>query len=282
MPAVVSMSSPPPMLEVAASAARRAADLIRAAAADPQRRQIREKQPKDFVTEVDLASEQAIVATLLDAHPGHAVRSEESQRLHGAPGADHVWIVDPLDGTTNFIHGYPVYAVSIALAVRGRIELGVVLDVPRGDLYQAWRGGGAWCKGQRLAVSARGDLGDAVIATSCPYRPGPGFARSMQMLGAVMERVRAIRRSGSAALDLAAVAAGHCDAAFDLGLNAWDVAAGGLLVSEAGGVVSAFGGEPDFLEARECLAGNRELHAELGAILRPFAVHRDLPNGHSS
>jgi myo-inositol-1(or 4)-monophosphatase len=276
------MISLPPMLDAALAAAQSAAEIIRAAAADPARRQVREKQPKDFVTEVDLASEQAIVKTLLGAHPGHAVRSEESQRLHGVPGAEHVWIVDPLDGTTNFIHGYPVYAVSIALAVRGRIELGVVLDVPRGALYQAWRGGGAWCEGRRLAVSARSDLGDAVVATSCPYRPGPGFARSMQMLGSVMESVRAIRRSGSAALDLAAVAAGHCDAAFDLGLNAWDVAAGGLLVEEAGGVVSNFRGEADFLESRECLAGNAVVHAGLGAILRPFATGRDPSNGHGS
>jgi len=158
----------------------------------------------------------------------------------------------------------------------------VVLDVPRGELYQAARGDGAFCNGQRLRVASRGDAADALVATSCPARAGAGWAHSMQMLGAVMARVHAIRRSGSAALDLAAVAAGHCDAAFDLGLNAWDVAAGGLLVSEAGGVVSTFGGEPDFLESRECLAGNPALQAELGAILRPFAIGRGPSNGHGS
>ncbi|MES2960005.1 MAG: inositol monophosphatase family protein [Pseudomonadota bacterium] len=268
------------MIDAAISAARLAGDIIRAAAADPASLQVRTKQPNDFVTQVDLASQQAIVRTLLAAHPKHAVRSEESLHAFGAPGAEHVWIVDPLDGTTNFIHGYPVYAVSIALAVRGRVELGVVLDVTRDDLYHAGRGSGAFCNGRRLQVASRSGLGDAVVATSCPYRPGPTFASSMQMLGAVMAGVRAIRRSGSAALDLAAVAAGHCDAAFDLGLNAWDVAAGGLLVSEAGGVVSRFRGEPDFLESRECLAGNPAVHAALGAILRPFATGRDPLNGH--
>ncbi len=272
------MNAVHPMLDVALSAAHNAAAIIRAAAADPGSLQIRAKQPNDFVTQVDLASEQAIVRTLLAAHPGHAVRSEESPHAHGTPGAEHVWIVDPLDGTTNFIHGYPAYAVSIALALRGRVELGVVLDVCRGDVFHAWLGGGAFCNGQRLAVSARTALQEAVVASSCPPRAAPSFDIAMQMLGAVMQRVGAIRRSGSAALDLAWVAAGHCDAQFDIGLNAWDVAAGGLLVSEAGGQVSDFRGQADFLESRECLAGNPALCAALGAILRPFALHREPTN----
>ena len=270
-----------PMLDVAVAAARSAAGIIRAAAADPGSLQVRTKQPNDFVTQVDLASEWAIVRALLGAYPEHAVRGEESAQRHGNPQADHVWIVDPLDGTTNFIHGYPADAVSIALALRGRIELGVVLDVCRGELFQATLGGGAFCDGQRLAVASRSTLQDAVVATSCPYRAAPSFDVAMQMLGEVMQRVGAVRRSGSAALDLAWVAAGRCDASFDLGLNAWDVAAGGLLVGEAGGQVCDFQGNANFLESRECIAAHPALRAELGAILRPFALRRKPSNRHS-
>lgn len=260
-----------PMLEVAVTAARAASALIRAAAADPASLQIREKHPNDFVTQVDVASERAIVDMLLGAFPEHAVRGEESQQAHGNSGADHVWIVDPLDGTSNFIHGYPVYSVSIALAVRGRIEQGVVLDVNGGDVFHASLGKGAYCNTRRLQVAGRGSLREALVATSCPYRPGPGFERAMQMLGAVMQRAAGIRRSGSAALDLAWLAAGYSDGFFDLGLNAWDVAAGGLLVTEAGGRVGNFHGEPDFLETRECMAGNSAVFAALGEVLRPYA-----------
>ena len=265
------MNALQPMLDAAMAAARQAGALIRAAAADPSALQVRAKQPNDYVTEVDLASEQAIVRTLLGAFPGHAVRSEELAQAHGTPGADCVWIVDPLDGTTNFIHGYPACAVSIALAVRGRVELGVVLDVGRDELFHATLGGGAYANGRRLAVAGRAALQDAVVASSCPPRAGPGFAVSMAMLGTVLQHAHALRRSGSAALDLAWVAAGRCDAQFDLGLNAWDVAAGGLLVREAGGLVSSFLGQAEFIESRECLAGNPALHAALGAILAPYA-----------
>ena len=265
------MNALQPMLDAAIVAARQAGALIRAAAVDPAALQVRAKQPKDYVTQVDLASEQAIVGTLLGAFPGHAVRSEESAQLHGRQGADCVWIVDPLDGTTNFIHGYPACAVSIALAVRGRIELGVVLDVGRDELFHAMLGGGAYANGRRLAVAGRVDLCDAVVASSCPPRAGAGFAVSLAMLGAVLQHAQALRRSGSAALDLAWVAAGRCDAQFDLGLNAWDVAAGALLVSEAGGRATDFLGQADFIESRECVAANPALHAALRAILVPYA-----------
>lgn len=259
------------MLDVAKAAAKGAADIISAAAADPSSHEVREKSPKDFVTQVDVASEKSIAHTLLRAFPDHAMLGEESAGLQGRPGADHVWIVDPLDGTTNFIHGYPAYAVSIALAVRGRVELGVVLDVVHGELFEAVRGEGAFCNGRQLEVSRRSRLSESVVATSCPPHAAPSFAVAMQMLSEVMQRAGAIRRSGSAALDLAWVAAGRCDACFDLGLNAWDVAAGALLVTEAGGRVSTFGDGPEFLDRRECLAANPSLHAELAAILLPFA-----------
>jgi myo-inositol-1(or 4)-monophosphatase len=260
-----------PVLTVAVRAAQRAGALIRAAAADPSSLQVRAKRPNDFVTQVDVASERAIVDTLLAAFPDHAVRGEESQQPHGKADSDHVWIVDPLDGTNNFIHGYPAYSVSIALAVRGRIEQAVVLDVNHGDVFHASLGGGAFRNTQRIAVSARGTLPEALVGTSCPYQPGPGLARCMQMFAEVMGQVAGIRRSGSAALDLAFVAAGGCDGFFDLGLKAWDVAAGSLLVSEAGGRVGNFSGGADFLEAQECMAGNPVLFAALGAVLAPYS-----------
>ena len=268
-----SMPLPPlhPVLTVAVHAAQRAGALIRAAAADPTALQIRAKRPNDFVTQVDLACERAIAETLLAAFPDHAVRGEESQQVQGNAASDHVWIVDPLDGTNNFIHGYPAYSVSIALSVRGRIEQGVVLDVSRGDVFHASLGCGAYRNHQRIAVSTRATLPEALVGTSCPYQPGPGLARSMQMLADRMGQVAGIRRSGSAALDLAWVAAGGCDGFFDLGLQAWDVAAGSLLVTEAGGRVGNFQGGPDFLEAQECMAGNPVLFAALGAMLAPYS-----------
>ena len=280
------MSQLHPMIEVAVAAARAAGALIRAATELPGSLQVALKQPNDFVTQVDVASEQAIVRALLDAFPEHSVRAEESQHRHGSPDADYVWIVDPLDGTNNFVHGYPVYSVSIALAVRGRIEHGVVLDVNRGELFHASLGQGAYCNGQRLVVGTRSALAQSLVASNGPYRPGPDFDRSMQMLTDVMQRTAALRRAGSAALDLAYVAAGRCDGFFDLGLKAWDVAAGALLVTEAGGRVGNFLGEPDCLETRECVAANPNLFAALAAVLQPYsrldATERSRRAGHAA
>ena len=268
------MPPPPevrPLLDLALRAARAAAEVIRRAAADPASVQVRAKHPNDFVTQVDVAAERVIVDTLLAACPEHAVRGEESAEPHGNPAADHVWIVDPIDGTHNFIHGYPAYAVSLALAVRGTVELGVVWDAARDEVFHAVRGQGAWCGAQRLAVGTRTALIDALVTTNSPFGPGPGLADGLRTLGSVIGRVSALRRGGSAALDLAWVAAGRCDAMYDRGLKAWDVAAGGLLVAEAGGVVSTFDGSPHYLEARECVAANAALHAELSQLLRDTA-----------
>jgi myo-inositol-1(or 4)-monophosphatase len=256
------------LLALAVEAARAGAAVIEAAMRSPDALDVRAKRPNDFVTQVDVASEAAIVRTLLGACPTHAVRGEESAAPHGNAASDHVWIVDPLDGTNNFIHGYPNFAVSVALAVRGRVEVGVVVDVTRGEVFRAARGGGAWCGEQRLAVSGRTQIGEAIVASTCPISPGPGFEPGLRTLGRVMAAASAVRRSGSAALDLAWLAAGRCDAQFDLGLAPWDVAAGSLLVQEAGGLVTTFSGNPEFLEARECLAANATLHAALGDILR--------------
>jgi len=274
------MDDPPfpptsPWLALALRAAHAAAALIREAAADPAALEVRLKRPNDFVTRVDVASERLIVQTLLGAEPGHAVMGEEQAALHGNPQADHVWIVDPVDGTVNLIHGIPAYAVSIALAVGGRLEVGVVLDVQRGEVFAAARGQGAWLgRGgvwQRLAVSACADLGSAVVATSAPRTADPDDPVAWARFAEVMRAASAVRRGGSAALDLAWVAAGRHDAAYDLGLAPWDVAAGTLLVREAGGRVTTLEGGEDVLSIRETLAAGPGLHAALCRILSPAA-----------
>lgn len=268
-----------PLLELALAAAQAAGRLIRAAATDPAALQIRAKRPNDFVTQVDVACEQAIVQTLLGRYPGHAVRGEEAAQPHGNAASEHVWIVDPLDGTNNFIHGYPAYSVSIALAVRGQITQAVVLDAVHGDAFNASLGSGCFCNDRPVRVSNRATLPEALVGTSCPFQPGPEHARSMQMFSEVMAGAAGIRRSGSAALDMAWVAAGYCDAFFDVGLRAWDVAAGSLLITEAGGRVGNFRGAPDFLETQECMAGNQDLFAALGAVLAPYSRCLDAPQG---
>ncbi len=266
-----------PLLAVAMRAALAAGAVITAAAREPGALQVREKNPNDFVTQVDLASEKVIIQTILSACPTHAVRSEESALPHGNAASDHVWIVDPLDGTTNFIHGYPHVAVSIALATRGLVAHGVVLDVVSGELFHASRGQGAYCGARRLQVSRCNRLASAVIATSCPARAAPDGARAIALLSELMGLTAAIRRSGSAALDLARIAAGQCDGGFDQGLNAWDVAAGSLLISEAGGRVGNFLGDADFLETREIMTGGGSVFDALAGVLAPYSHCTRLP-----
>jgi len=233
--------------------------------------EVREKKPNDFVTQVDLASEKVVLETLLAAYPQHAVRSEESAQPHGNATSDHVWIVDPLDGTTNFIRGYPQVAVSIALAIRGQIAHGVVLDVWSGELFHASRGRGAWCGARRLQVSDCSTLESAVLATNCLAQVTHDPARSIALLSQVLARVTTIRRSGSAALDLARIAAGQCDGGFDQCLSAWDVAAGSLLITEAGGRVGNFLGEADYLETREFMAASPGIFEALRTLLAPYS-----------
>ncbi|MFT4268485.1 MAG: inositol monophosphatase family protein, partial [Xenophilus sp.] len=260
-----------PMLNVAIKAARAAGALINRAALDVEAVRISQKQVNDFVTEVDHASEAAIIETLLAAYPGHGILAEESGRQHGAQASEYVWIIDPLDGTTNFIHGFPFYCVSIALAVRGRVEQAVVYDPTRNDLFTASRGRGAFVNDRRIRVSKRTRLAECLIATGFPFRAGDNFKQYLAIMADLMPRAAGLRRPGAAALDLAYVAAGHTDAFFETGLNIWDVAAGSLLVTEAGGLVGNFAGEADFLEQRECLAGNPRVYGQLVPLLAKYS-----------
>ena len=259
------------MLNVAIKAARAAGAIINRAALDVEAVRISQKQVNDFVTEVDHASEAAIIETLLTAYPDHGILAEESGSQHGNPNADHIWIIDPLDGTTNFIHGFPVYCVSIALQVRGRIEQAVIYDPSRNDLFTATRGRGAFLNERRIRVSKRTQLKECLISNGFPFRPGDNFNQYLLMMGDVMQKTAGLRRPGSAALDLAYVAAGFTEAFFETGLSPWDVAAGSLLVTEAGGLVGNFTGESDFLEQREMLAGTPRIYGQLVPILHKYS-----------
>jgi myo-inositol-1(or 4)-monophosphatase len=258
------------MLNIAVKAARAAGSIINRAALDVERLTISTKGVNDFVTEVDQAAEAAIIETLLTAYPGHAILAEESGRQHGAKHSDYLWIIDPLDGTTNFIHGFPVYAVSIGLAFRGKVEQAVVYDPTRNDLFYASKGRGAFLNDRRLRVSKRTRLAESLIGTGFPFRKGDNFHRYVEMFEQVMQHCAGVRRPGAAALDLCYVAAGWYDGFFETGLSPWDVAAGSLIITEAGGLIGNFTGEADFLYQREAVAGNPKVYGQLVQLLKPY------------
>lgn len=259
------------MVNVAVKAARAAGAIINRAALDVESVRVSQKQANDFVTEVDQASEQIIIETLLGAYPGHAIWAEESGREHGAKDSEFVWIIDPLDGTTNFIHGLPIYCVSIALAVRGKVEQAVIYDPSRNDLFTATKGRGAFMNNRRIRVAKRTRLQECLISTGFPYRFDDDINSYLRMLGDIMQRTAGIRRPGAAALDLAYVAAGFADGFFEKGLQPWDVAAGSLLITEAGGLVGNLSGDADFLEQRECLAANPRIYGQMVNILGKYS-----------
>jgi myo-inositol-1(or 4)-monophosphatase len=260
-----------PMLNVAVKAARAAGALINRASLDLDLIKVNTKSPNDFVTEVDQAAEQAIIEVLLTAYPGHGILAEESGRTHGAKDSDYLWIIDPLDGTTNFIHGFPVYAVSIGLAVKGQIQQAVVYDPCRNDLFYASKGRGAFLNDKRLRVSKRNRMNDALIGTGFPFRKGDNFKRYVAMFETIMTQCAGLRRPGAAALDLCYVAAGYYDGFFETGLSPWDIAAGSLMITEAGGLVGNFTGDADYLYQREVVAGNPKIFAQLVPLLAPYS-----------
>jgi len=257
---------------VAIKAARAAGAIINRAALDVESVRISAKQTNDFVTEIDHAAEHAIIDTLLGAYPDHGIWAEESGRREGkGTGRKHTWIIDPLDGTTNFIHGFPVYCVSIALMYDGKVEQAVVFDPTRNDLFCATKGRGAYLNDRRIRVAKRTMLRDCLLSTGFPFRPGDQFKTYMQLLTDIMPRVAGVRRPGAAALDLAYVAAGFSDGFFETGLQPWDMAAGALLVTEAGGLVGNFTGEADFLEQKECLAANPRIYGQMVGMLGKYS-----------
>ena len=264
-----------PMLNTAIKAARAAGAIINRGSQDLDLLKITSKGPNDFVTEVDQAAEAVIIETLLTAYPGHGILAEESGREHGSKDSEFTWIIDPLDGTTNFLHGFPVYAVSIALAFRGVVQQAVVYDPSRNDLFYASRGRGAFLNDKRLRVSKRTRLADSLIGTGFPFRRGDNLQRYMKMFEAVTLACAGLRRPGAAALDLCYVAAGWYDGFFETGLQPWDMAAGTLMITEAGGLVGNFTGESDFLYQRELVAGNPKVYGQLVTLLAPDSTTAD-------
>jgi len=266
-----------PMLNIAIQAARRAARIINRAALDLETIKIARKQRNDFVTEVDQAAEGAIIETLLGAYPGHAILAEESGHRPGQQGAsiekaEHIWIVDPLDGTTNFIHGMPQYAISIALAQRGVITQGLVYDPNRDELFTATRGRGAFLNNRRIRVSDRARLDQALIGTGFPQSRLDNLEDYMRLFRLVIERSAGVRRPGAASLDLAYAACGRYDGFFEIGLQPWDVAAASLLVSEAGGLVGDFEGNANYLFGGKIIAGNPKVFAALVQLIATSGV----------
>jgi myo-inositol-1(or 4)-monophosphatase len=256
-----------PLLNIAIGAARRAGEVIVRSLDRVGTLTVSEKNRNDFVSEVDRAAEQVLIAAIRKAYPSHGFLAEESG---AAAGDDYTWVIDPLDGTTNFLHGFPQFAVSVACRHRGRAEVGVVLDPLRGELFTAERGAGTQLDGRRLRVSQRAGLEGALIGTGFPFRENRRWLKPyLGMLGRVMEATAGVRRPGAASLDLAYVAAGRLDAFWEVGLSPWDTAAGNLLITEAGGRVGNLAGL-EYRDGGHLLAGSPRVFAALAELLAPF------------
>ena len=267
-----------PMLTTAVKAARRAGNIISRGARDLDLLTVTAKGPKDFVSEVDRAAEAAIVETLHAAYPDHGIFAEEGTGRDKNPNAEHVWMIDPLDGTTNFLHGFPQYCVSIALAHRNVVTQAVIYDPVRNDLFTATRGRGAFLNDRRIRVSRRAHLRDSLIGTGFPFRDGSYLDTYLAMMKTMVVQSAGLRRPGAAALDLAYVAAGFYDGFWEIGLNPWDVAAGSLLVLEAGGLIGDLAGEGDYLHGGQVIAATPKVFAQMVQALAPHRgdLARDL------
>ena len=268
-----------PMLNIAVRAARKAGTVINRASFDVDSLRTERKQHNDFVTEVDRAAEAAIIEVIKTAYPDHAILAEESGQswADGETASENVWVIDPLDGTTNFIHGFPQYGVSIALMQRGVVTQAVVYDPTRDELFTASKGAGAFLNTRRIRVTRRDKLADCLIGTGFPYRDMEGLDQYMELFALMTQSCAGLRRPGAAALDLAYVACGRTDGFFEQGLHPWDMAAGMLLVTEAGGLVGNYAGEARQLEQGEVLAGNPKAFAQMVRLLSPFSVDNAKP-----
>ena len=253
-----------PMLNIAVKAARRAGNVINRATRNLDVLSVRTKSVNDFVSEIDQEAERAIVDTLKAAYPSHAILAEES----GAAGhSEYVWVIDPLDGTTNFLHGFPQYAVSIALMHRGVPTQAVVYDPGRNDLFTASRGRGAFLNEHRIRVSRRTRLAEALIGTGFPFRQFDHIDAYLAILRELVQKTEGVRRPGAASLDLAYVAAGRLDGFWEFGLSVWDIAAGALLIIEAGGLVGDLEGNEGYLESGHIVAANAKMFAQLVQVI---------------
>jgi myo-inositol-1(or 4)-monophosphatase len=255
------------LLNVMMGAARKAARNLVRDYGEVEHLQVSKKGPADFVSSADIKTEKTLRAELKKARPGFGFLMEEGGEIIG-DDKSHRWIIDPIDGTTNFLHGIPNFCISIALERDGELTAGVVYQPLGDEMFHAEKGAGAFLNERRLRVSARRKLEDTLIATGIPFIGRPGHETFLKELGAVMPQVAGIRRFGSAALDLAYVAAGRCDGYWETGIKPWDIAAGIVLVKEAGGYVTDFQGGSKMLDNGEVLAANDHLHQPLLKLLR--------------
>jgi myo-inositol-1(or 4)-monophosphatase len=257
-----------PMLNIAVRAARSAGNIITRYADQVDTLSVSNKSPNDFVSEVDRRAEQEIINIIHKAYPKHAILAEESGQHEGN---EYEWIIDPLDGTTNFLYGFPQFAVSIALRHKGRLEQAVIYDPMRQELFTASRGQGATLNGRRMRVTNRRNLDGALLGTGIPFRESQAkwTEAYFEMMKALIPGSAGIRRAGSAALDLAYVASGRLDGFWELGLNVWDIAAGVLLIEEAGGLISGITGKPDHLETGHVVTGNPRVFKAMLQKIQP-------------
>ncbi|QQS16338.1 MAG: inositol monophosphatase [Neisseriales bacterium] len=265
-----------PMLNVAIKAARRGASVIRHAASKLDGIAIEKKDNDSIVTEVDRTAEEAIIGVILEAYPTHTVLAEESG-FHLNQDATYQWFIDPLDGTTNFIHGHPQYAVSIALAHENQIEQAVVYDIERNNLFTATRGAGAYLNDRRIHVAKHSQLNAALLATSIPTFNPNSVHLYFNILRDMVALQISTRNEGSAVLDLCHVACGQIDGYFALHLKPWDMAAGALIVQEAGGLITDPYGEDHWQKTGHIVASNPKLLAQLLHIITPHMVNHMLP-----
>jgi myo-inositol-1(or 4)-monophosphatase len=246
-----------PMLNIAVRAARKAGSIINRASLGGGALNVRSKRANDFVTQVDGAAEEAVMEIVRKSYPEHGFIAEESGETK--PDAEYVWIIDPLDGTTNFIHGFPQYAVSIAVRHRGALAHAVVYDPTKNELFTASKGGGAFLNDRRIRVSKCQRLDEALVGTGFPFKELSRLDLYMKQLQVFMSKSSGVRRAGAAALDLAYVACGRLDAFWELGLSPWDMAAGALLITEAGGLVADPSGEQDFMQSGDICAATPKI-----------------------
>lgn len=253
-------------LNVAVNAAIEAGKVIAQSITQLDRIKVSRKSRTELVTEIDLVAEQKIISQLEESYPAFNVLAEESGELER--DSDYCWIIDPLDGTHNFLHGHPHCAVSIALRHKQEIVLAVVYDPLRNELFTARKGAGAQLDGRRIRVSDTAKLSDSLLCTGFPYRDNNDTKPWLKTFARVLPRAQGIHRSGSSVLDLAYVAAGRYDGLWKFGLQAWDIAAGALLVREAGGMISDLSGDTDVFKSGNLIAGNPRVYEKLGQLVR--------------
>ena len=256
------------ILNIAVKAARDAANIINRYAPDIDRIEVREKSATQKVSEVDLLANEAIIKHIRKNFPDHCIISEEGPENNGKKqDAEYTWIIDPLDGTNNYLHGFPYYSVSIAIEREGETQFAVIIDPSRQDIFTASRGGGAQLNDTRIRVSNTLRLDNALISTGMPFKDPADIKPWLKSYAAVLPRANSIVRCGSSALDLAYLAAGRYDGLWQMGLKSWDISAGALMVQEAGGLISDFDGGQHFLSSGEIVCGNASIHSKIQQII---------------